>query len=208
MSNTICVNRACLAATFCPPPLPQPARSWSASGCRSALRPRKSIPPAPIRWAPIRPHWATEPAANEVNAWVVVAPDDTVTIRIAQTELGQGVWTSNAMMVCEELQCDWSKVRPQYASANRDGREMAPEWTLNVMGKGATDPFGRRRARVRRARPERRHRHPEQPLPAHAHQRRGVRAGTAATIFSLPARKRASDCCWRPPTPGACRSKR
>ena len=65
-----------------------------------------------------------------------------MTIRIAQTELGQGVWTSNAMMVCEELQCDWTKVRPQYASANRDAREKAPEWTLNVMGQGATDPKG------------------------------------------------------------------
>jgi hypothetical protein len=91
---------------------------------------------------PVGATWATDPAVDEVNAWVVVAPDETVTIRIAQTELGQGVWTSNAMMVCEELQCDWSKVRPQYASANRDGREMAPEWTLNVMGKGATDPLG------------------------------------------------------------------
>src|SRR3954453_17459683 len=86
--------------------------------------------------------WYEEPSTLEVNAWIVVAPDDTVTIRIAQTELGQGVWTSNAMMVCEELQCEWSKVRPQYASANRDGQEMAPEWTLEVMGKGATDPFG------------------------------------------------------------------
>src|SRR5690242_10532315 len=84
--------------------------------------------------------WATEPTIEEVNAWVVVAPDDTVIVRIAQTELGQGVWTSNAMMVCEELQCDWSKVRPQYASANRDAREQAPEWTLKVMGGGATDP--------------------------------------------------------------------
>ena len=65
-----------------------------------------------------------------------------MTIRIAQTELGQGVWTSNAMMVCEELQCDWSKVRPQYASANRDAREKAPEWTLKVPGRGATDPKG------------------------------------------------------------------
>jgi isoquinoline 1-oxidoreductase subunit beta len=86
--------------------------------------------------------WAKEPDIKEINAWVVVAPDDTVTIRIAQTELGQGVWTSNAMMVAEELQCDWSKVSPQYASVNRDGREMAPEWTLQVMGKGATDPLG------------------------------------------------------------------
>ncbi len=86
--------------------------------------------------------WAREPDTKEINAWVVVAPDDSVTIRIAQTELGQGVWTSNAMMIAEELQCDWSKVSPQYASVNRDGREMAPEWTLEVMGKGATDPFG------------------------------------------------------------------
>jgi isoquinoline 1-oxidoreductase beta subunit len=86
--------------------------------------------------------WAVDPAVREINAWVVVAPDETVTIRIAQTELGQGVWTSNAMMVCEELQCDWSKVRPQYASVNRDGKEMAPEWTLHVPGKGATDPLG------------------------------------------------------------------
>src|SRR4051812_25443969 len=38
--------------------------------------------------------WATEPAVKEINAWIVVAPDETVTIRIAQTELGQGVWTS------------------------------------------------------------------------------------------------------------------
>ena len=86
--------------------------------------------------------WSNESAADEINAWIVIAPDDSVTIRIAQTELGQGVWTSNAMMVAEELQCDWKKVRPQYASANRDAREKAPAWTLNVMGKGATDPNG------------------------------------------------------------------
>ena len=91
----------------------------------------------------------------EVNAWVVIEPDDTVIIRIAQTELGQGVWTSNAMMVCEELQCDWSRVRPTYASVNRDGREMAPDWTLNVPGNGAQylngggDPQYRDRQRLR-----------------------------------------------------------
>jgi isoquinoline 1-oxidoreductase subunit beta len=86
--------------------------------------------------------WYTEPAVAEINAWIVVEPDDTVIVRIAQTELGQGVWTSNAMMVCEELQCDWKKVRPIYASANRDAREMAPAWTLDVPGAGATDPNG------------------------------------------------------------------
>jgi isoquinoline 1-oxidoreductase beta subunit len=86
--------------------------------------------------------WYTEPSVPEINAWIVVEPDDTVIVRIAQTELGQGVWTSNAMMVCEELQCDWRKVRPMYASANRDAREMAPAWTLDVPGNGATDPNG------------------------------------------------------------------
>jgi isoquinoline 1-oxidoreductase subunit beta len=86
--------------------------------------------------------WYEETTTREINAWIVIAPDDTVTIRIAQTELGQGVWTSNAMMVAEELQCDWSRVRPQYASANRDAREKAPEWSLKVPGNGATDPHG------------------------------------------------------------------
>ena len=86
--------------------------------------------------------WYQDQPTPEVNAWIVIAPDDTVTVRIAQTELGQGVWTSNAMMVCEELQCDWTKVRPQYASANRDAREKAPGWTLNVPGNGASDPTG------------------------------------------------------------------
>jgi isoquinoline 1-oxidoreductase subunit beta len=92
-------------------------------------------------WVPRRAS-AQESAPADINAWIVIAPDDTVTIRIAQTELGQGVWTSNAMMVCEELQCDWNKVRPEYASVNRDAREKAPGWTLNVMGNGATDPSG------------------------------------------------------------------
>src|ERR1044071_8542550 len=91
---------------------------------------------------PVGAAWYEDPATPEVNAWIVVAPDETVTIRIAQTELGQGVWTSNAMMVAEELQCDWTKVRPQYASANRDARDVAPAWTLKVPGKGAQDPSG------------------------------------------------------------------
>jgi isoquinoline 1-oxidoreductase beta subunit len=93
-------------------------------------------------WTPSQANAQTTADTPEINAWIVIAPDETVTIRIAQTELGQGVWTSNAMMVCEELQCDWSKVRSQYASANRDAREKAPEWTLKAPGQGANDPKG------------------------------------------------------------------
>jgi len=101
------------------------------------------LPPKAARaQVPAGADWYEDSATPEINAWIVIDPDDTVTIRIAQTELGQGVWTSNAMMVCEELQCDWSRVRSEYASANRDAREMAPAWTLEVMGNGATDPKG------------------------------------------------------------------
>jgi hypothetical protein len=80
--------------------------------------------------------WYREATVPEVNAWITIAPDDTVTIRIGQTEIGTGVLTTNAMIVAEELQCDWKKVRAEHASANRDAREKAPEWTLEVPGRG------------------------------------------------------------------------
>src|ERR1700756_1805907 len=46
----------------------------------------------------------------EVNAWVVIRPDDTVVIRVARSEMGQGTLTGLAQLVAEELECDWSKV--------------------------------------------------------------------------------------------------
>ncbi|MEO0951798.1 MAG: molybdopterin cofactor-binding domain-containing protein, partial [Pseudomonadota bacterium] len=50
----------------------------------------------------------------EVNAWVVIDPDDTVTIRIARTEMGQGTATGLAQLVAEELGCDWDRVTWEY----------------------------------------------------------------------------------------------
>ncbi|MEP7294826.1 MAG: molybdopterin cofactor-binding domain-containing protein [Burkholderiales bacterium] len=52
--------------------------------------------------------------AAEVNAWVVVKPDDTVVIRIARSEMGQGTLTGLAQLVAEELECDWAKVTTEY----------------------------------------------------------------------------------------------
>ena len=42
---------------------------------------------------------------------MVIQPDDTVIVRIARSELGQGTFTGLAMLVAEELECDWGKVR-------------------------------------------------------------------------------------------------
>jgi isoquinoline 1-oxidoreductase subunit beta len=50
----------------------------------------------------------------EVNAWVVIRPDDTVVIRIARSEMGQGTLTGLAQLVAEELECDWSKVVTEF----------------------------------------------------------------------------------------------
>lgn len=50
----------------------------------------------------------------EVNAWVVIEPDDTVIIRIARSEMGQGTLTGLAQLVAEELECDWSRVTTEY----------------------------------------------------------------------------------------------
>src|SRR5678815_280410 len=46
----------------------------------------------------------------EIAAWVVIRPDDTVVVRIARSEMGQGSLTGLAQLVAEELECDWNKV--------------------------------------------------------------------------------------------------
>ncbi len=51
---------------------------------------------------------------DEINAWVVVKPDETVIIRIARVEMGQGTLTGLAQLVAEELECNWAKVKTEY----------------------------------------------------------------------------------------------
>ncbi|MBV9530562.1 MAG: xanthine dehydrogenase family protein molybdopterin-binding subunit, partial [Bradyrhizobium sp.] len=56
----------------------------------------------------------------EVNAWVVIRPDDTVVIRIARSEMGQGSLTGLAQLVAEELDCNWSKVTTEFPTPGQN----------------------------------------------------------------------------------------
>ncbi|MCZ8099052.1 MAG: molybdopterin-dependent oxidoreductase [Burkholderiales bacterium] len=51
---------------------------------------------------------------DEINAWVVVKPDDTVVVRVGRVEMGQGTLTGLAQLVADELDCDWAKVTTEY----------------------------------------------------------------------------------------------
>ena len=59
-------------------------------------------------------------APAEINAWVVVQPDERVIIRIARSEMGQGTLTGLAQLVAEELECDWTRVSTEYPTPGQN----------------------------------------------------------------------------------------
>ena len=63
---------------------------------------------------------AAQTASGEINAWVVIKPDDTVVVRIARSEMGQGTLTGLAQLVAEELECDWAKVTTEYPTPGQN----------------------------------------------------------------------------------------
>jgi isoquinoline 1-oxidoreductase beta subunit len=71
----------------------------------------------------------------EVNAWVVIKPDDSCMIRIARTEMGQGTRTGLAQLVAEELQCDWKKVSTDSITP---GQNLARKRVWGEMGTGGS----------------------------------------------------------------------
>src|SRR5579872_3909754 len=62
----------------------------------------------PRQGAPIEPG---EAGATAFNAWLVIGPDNDVTIRCGRSEMGQGTHTGLAMLVAEELDCEWGRVK-------------------------------------------------------------------------------------------------
>ena len=59
----------------------------------------------------------------EFTPWLSIMPDNTIIVRSATSEIGNGVMTQAAMTIAEELECDWSKVQVETAPPERNFRE-------------------------------------------------------------------------------------
>ncbi len=73
-------------------------------------------------------------SAPEINAWVVIQPNDNVVIRIARSEMGQGTLTGLAQLVAEELECDWAKVTTEYPTPGQSLARKRPWGSFSTGG--------------------------------------------------------------------------
>src|SRR5258705_13231350 len=101
------------------------------------------IAPAEAATLSVRP-WNDDTTRypGEINAWVVIDPDDTVRIRYGRAEMGQGSFTTLPQILAEELECDWALVKPEYASANRNVRDNKVYGSLSTGGSRAVREQG------------------------------------------------------------------
>ena len=81
--------------------------------------------------------WAEDaPDLNEVNAWIVIEPDDTITLRCPMAEMGQGTASGIPMLLAEELECRWDNIKVEFASVNRNIREKTLYGDMVAAGSG------------------------------------------------------------------------
>src|SRR4051812_32880711 len=78
--------------------------------------------------------YGAEDAVPEINAFLAIHPDGTILIRSPHNEMGQGAITALPMIVAEELECDWSKVKVEHASPSRNLRDNAVYGPMATVG--------------------------------------------------------------------------
>src|SRR3974390_1171237 len=78
---------------------------------------------------------AAEPKGPALTAWLVIRPNDEVIIRVARSEMGQGSSTGLPMLVAEELECDWRKVKFEFVSS---AENLKSNRVWGSMGTGGT----------------------------------------------------------------------
>ena len=72
------------------------------------------------------------------NGWVRVSADGTVTLTIGKSEMGQGVRTSLAMILAEELEADWSRIKLVQASPGPDFKRLGTGGSFSLAGSWKT----------------------------------------------------------------------
>jgi isoquinoline 1-oxidoreductase beta subunit len=100
------------------------------------------------------PATAEAAAEPEINAWIVVRPDETIVIRVVRAEMGQGTLTGLAQLVAEELDCDWSRVTtesPTPGESAARGRVWGDFLTGGSMGVRKSQDYMRKGGAIARA---------------------------------------------------------
>jgi isoquinoline 1-oxidoreductase beta subunit len=95
---------------------------------------------------PFGPARAAETA--EITAWLLIHPDNSVVVRVAHAEMGQGILTGLAMLVAEELECDWASVRTEYVSP---GENLRRDQIWGDMSTGASRSIASSQFHLRQA---------------------------------------------------------
>lgn len=108
------------------------------NGAPSASRRRFLIAGAGLTFAfalplPARVRGAAGAAAGQFGAWVHIAADDTVTVRVPAAELGQGSMTAQALILAEELDADWARVHIEFAPPDDRVYANPVFWAFGIM---------------------------------------------------------------------------
>lgn len=74
--------------------------------------------------------WAEDrrPGRIALNAWLQIAPDDSVTVVVSQSEMGQGISTTLPVALADELGADWSRVRTEWSAFDAAYRHPQYGW--------------------------------------------------------------------------------
>jgi isoquinoline 1-oxidoreductase beta subunit len=75
---------------------------------------------------------SSSPDLPQPNVWVRITPDDTVTVYIGKSEMGQGAYTSLPMILADELDVDWKQIRVETSPAGQEYKD--PEWGMQTTG--------------------------------------------------------------------------
>jgi len=82
--------------------------------------------------------YAADKDAYAVNAFVRIGTDESVTVISAHSEMGQGIYTSLPMLLNEELQADWAKIRVEAAPVDKAYNH--PVFGIQMTGGSTTSP--------------------------------------------------------------------